>query len=763
MPGVEPGHLKGTVGPSGEEAPGVIIDNRTELPDDQVREAIMSQWVETAGLQFGSPTSFQLYATSGGASMMTRTPFRAPLNVIEEIKLARKVAETDDDIVAVIGQAINTAFRDGMQNQHEDEATLHIFNECARLMNLDVQIKELYREYLIAGQVTTLSLFQRQRLAFTPSGTEDKVQAQLSVPRIGVLPSENIRVVTNDIFGQGELAYDVTDVALKQWLDTYFDVGTSPAIKFQMARENPVMAALFTGTTQVPFNDQDMFSAGKMLYTLNPRMVHRTTMPKGASAYPRPGLTSNFALLEAKRLLNIMDYSLLQGGTNYIVVVRQGSDKLPAQQPELDNLVDQVRHASRTGVLVGDHRLTVDIITPNLTELLNAEKRKLIGRKLAMAILRMPEQVTHDAGGDGAKQEMTWVENTVTSDRQDVKRHVERFIYEEIVARNAGTFKKGAPRIWFQRIVLSGAKDFFDQVVKARDRGDIPRKYAVEVLGFDYEAGRAQRKREKAAGDDETMVPGSVPFDSQKNALPGSDGGNGRPPGTPGNGQPGSSPPGVDPAQKQRSPVVRQRRGGEPVRAYWDDALATVVRVGSLTEAVVEMYPGHTVGRITEAEREAATSGELYQQGPMAVVPVNLEYTVGELRVLRLAEGLSVVVGQRSSDGAVVAKALCLREPQYRMSDAVELAMRWGFAVAAEEEALEIEVVNAPPPPPASFMESVAAMMQGMQPDTVAAISQVVQGLMSKQPIIVNIPGEGQVEFAYDEQGRLVGKKPVEP
>lgn len=761
-PKVQPGELRGTAGPSGDPAPGVIIDNRTDLPDGEVRQAIMSQWVETAGMQFGTPSSFQLYATNGSSSMMTRTPFRAPMNIVEEIKLARQVAETDDDIVAVIGQAINTAFRDGMQNQHEEEATLHLFNECAKAMNLDVQLKELYREYLIANQVTTLSLFSRQRLAFTPSGTQERVQAQISVPRIGVLPAENIRVVSNDIFGEGELAYDVTDVALKDWLDTYFARTTTAAIKFKMARENPVMAALFTGTVQVPFNDQDMFSAGKTLYTLNPRMVHRTTMPKGAVAYPRPALTANFALLEAKRLLNIMDYSLLQGGTNYIVVVRQGSDKLPAQQPELDNLVDQVRSASRTGVLVGDHRLTVDIITPNLTELLNAEKRKLIGRKMAMALLRIPEQVTHDAGGDGAKQEMTWVENSVTSDRHDVKRHVERFVYDEIVKRNPTTFRKGAPRLWFQRIVLTGGKDFFEQVVKARDRGDIPRKYAVEVLGFDYEAGRAQRSREKEAGDDELMVPGSVPFDSPANQLPGSDGGEGRPPGTPGNGQPGSTPPGVDPADRtrRRRPSV-QRRRGEPVRAYWDQELAAVVRVGDLTAAVVEMYPSHTVGRITEVEREAATSGEMYQQGPMAVVPVNCEYAVDDLRVLRLAEGLSLVVGPRKHDAAVVAKAICLREPQYQMSDAVDLAMRWGFAVAAQEEPLEIEVHNPPPPGPLNFIEAISSAIQGMSPEAVAAVGSVMQNLMARQPIVVNVPGEDAVEFTYDAEGRLLTKRPA--
>lgn len=753
-----PGALRGTGGPEGGDPDRVLIDNRSGLPDADVRDAIMAQWVETAAMQFGTPSSFQLYATSG-QNMLTRSPFRTPSNVIEEIKLARQVAETDDDIASVIGQAVNTAFKDGMQNLHEDEATLGLFNEVAKNANLDIQLKELYREYLITGSVTTLQLFSRQRLSFTPSGTEERVQAQLSVPRIGILPAENLRVMSNDIFGEGSLAYDVTDQALKDWLDAYFD-RASPARRAQMAREQPIMAALFTGKVTVPFNDQDMFSAGKTLYTLNPRMVHRTTMPKGANAYARPPMTSNFALLEAKRLLNIMDYALLQGGTNYIVVAKQGSDKLPAQQPEIDNLTDQVRAASRTGVLVGDHRLEIEIITPNLSELLEPKKRKLIGRKLAMAILRIPEQVTEDPGSEGAKQELEFTANTVTADRRDIKRHVERFTYEQVVSRNPTTFKKGAPSLWFPKIILSGVKDFYDSVVKARDRGDIPRAWAVEVLGFDYDSGVAQRKREKERGDDEVMTPGAVPFDSPQNQQPGDGGGEGRPVGSSSsNGRPGGAS-NVDPAQRQRS-LIRRRRG-ESIRASWDQERGEILRVGELTAAVVEEYPDHTVGRVSQIERDAVDSGDIYQEGPVAVVPVNPGYEVTEVRALRLAEGLAMIVGQRKDDGAVVAKALCFREPQFDVQKAEELACRWGFVTRAVEVAEVAELLPAEPPPQPGLMEFVAQVVQGMTPETVAAIGTVFQGFSQKQPIIVNIPGEGAVEFIRDEEtGAIIGKRPV--
>jgi hypothetical protein len=735
----------------------VVIDNRTELPDNVVRDAVMAQWTETASLQFGNPSSFQLYATSPGGNMLSRSPFRTPSNVIEEIKLARQVVDTDDDIGAVIGQALATAFGEGMENLHEDERTVLLFNKiCGPLsksgMNMDRLLKELYREYLIASQFTTISLYTRSRYTDVKGGP-----AQLATPLVGVIPSENIRVLSNDLFGNGELAYEVTDNSLREWLEEFFSPTTTPARKAKMRSDEPVIAAMFTEQVEVPWDDQDMFTSGKKLYKLNPRMVARTTMAKGAVAYPRPLLTANFALLEAKRLLNIMDYALLQGGTNYIVIAKQGSDQLPAQQPEIDNLTDQVRLASRTGVLVGDHRLSIEIITPDLTSLLNAEKRKLLGRKLAMMLLRIPEQVTGDSGGEGAKQELEFTGRTITSDRRDIVRHVEGNIYEEIVQRNPSTFAKGAPSIWTPKIVLSGVKDFYDQVVKARDRGDIPRKWAVEVLGYNYEAGVAERKREKARGDDEILTPGAVPFQ-------GDQGGAGRPPGSSSNNGRGGDGAAPDPAQRQRQPQLPPGRqpanlAAEEVRAAWDGE--RTVRVGALTEAVLEEFPDHTVGRTTSIERDAVEASEVMQRGPVIVVPVNLPYEVTELRAFRLAEGLSMVVGQRAEDGALVARALCFREPQFDRRSAEEAAMRWGFVTSVHSTPPSF----ADPPPevaPSPGQQMVAAVLENPAMLEVAAqaFAKAIGGLVPN--ITIQMPGEGAKEIIRDEEtGAIIGTRPI--
>src|SRR5207237_7449112 len=179
-------------------------------------------------------------------------------------------------------------------------------------------------------------------------------------------------------------------------------------------------------------------------------------------------------------------------------------------------------------------------------------------------------------------------------------------------------------------------------VTAALDRGDIPRRWAVEALGYDYDAAVAERGRELERGDDDVMIPGAVPFNANNPAA----GGDGRPPGSsPDNGRPGAQPGPSDPAQRQRR--IRPAGGGrEAVRAMYEEELGETLRVGECTAMVLEEHPEYSVGRITAEEREAATSGLKFQHGPVAIVPVNPGYVCRELRALRLGDRLSVIAGE---------------------------------------------------------------------------------------------------------------------
>jgi hypothetical protein len=156
--------------------------------------------------------------------------------------------------------------------------------------------------------------------------------------------------------------------------------------------------------------------------------------------------------------------------------------------------------------------------------------------------------------------------------------------------------------------------------------------------------------------------------------------------------------------------------------------------VGELTAAILEEYPEHTVGRVTETERHAVQSNEPYQHGPVAIIPVNPEYTVREIRAFRLQEGLAMIVGQRAEDGALVARALCFREPQFEVRQAEEMALRWGFITATIHQEWEEQARAAEPSGP-SVGEIVAEALRS--PEAMAAVVSVVGEMFAKlQPNI---------------------------
>lgn len=706
--------------PSAElpEGRGTVV-NDTDLPDNVVLQAVEEYFEEHSSVLGANMAnnSFQNYANSGG-SLLARTKFRPPSSIIEEIYLARDLAERDDDIAPTIGAMIAVAFDDPLQNSHRDEVVVSLFNEVARNCQLETRVlPEMYRELLIASQVTTATIFERKDIQFQPQGADRQRTRSIASPLVGVIPAELVRVIGNDMFGTARLAFRPATGAQEKWLEEFFDSKTSPGRKAEMRKQDPVLTTMLT--EQIPWEEYLSAGAGLVYgdprdpacglyaYILNPVITARSTFPKGAWPSPRPLLTRNFPLLEAKRLLNLMDYALLEGGSNFLVVAKKGSDQRPALPEEITNLRDTVKRASRTGVLIGDHRLNIEIITPDLAELLNEKKRKLLGRKLTAALLRVPDFQDSDAGGqETARTDAALVEKTISFDRGILLQHVRDHVYEPTARRNDSIL--GAPRLWMPKIILQGLQAFTDMLLKLRDRGDIPRRYVVEAAGIDYDAAVAQRRQEKSSGDDRVLTPPPVPFTAQGQGGGGlNDNGGGRPAGgSRANGATGSQPSrSTRDGARPRTRVTQNQ--GETVRAMYDEDTETSVRVGELTYAILEEYADtKTIGRLTTFEQAAlerfADGWETsMNEGVLTVIPVNVGEEIGEIRAIRLTTGLSLLVGHRVEDDAIMARAMSFRMPEFSALDAQERALRWGWladpvdeprALAPAPEPLEEEV-----------------------------------------------------------------------
>lgn len=687
-----------------ERAATVVIDNRTELPDE-VLEAFLVE--NTALFGFGQETRYLSYAGQG--TMMARSKWLPPRNVFEEMAIARDLVERDDDVAEAVGTIMGAAYAGEYDNQHDDEQVERAFGEMSEDIDLLAMMHELHRELLISSQITTVTLFTRASYDIRPENVTRVINRSMAVPRVTVLPAERIRVVGDDLFGQGPLAY-LPDGHLAMWLREFFSDGVSAAKKRELRMDNPVAAALFTGKVPPNFYEPMTLSFGSDLYFLNPSMAQRSTMAKGTWRYPRPLLTRNLPLLEAKRLLNVMDHALLQGGINYIVVAKKGDEKKPATQPEIANLQALIQRASRSGVLIGDHRISLDIIQPDMQEMLNPDKRRMIGRKLSQALLRVPEFGSDETGA--AVQTFTELAQAViTDDRNLIVGHIHRHIWTECMKRNADVFgRSDRPLIWMPKIILQGL-DFWSQyLLKLYDRGDLPRKYMVEFGGYRYSSVMAQKSREVVGGHDEIFAPPPVPYSAPgQGNKPGADPnnpyrfGNPNAPASPGPQDNGPGRPrgsrnrnGAAPDVVRPSRLVRRTRG-ETIRAFWSDEEEQVVRIGEITERIIGEYPDAALGRVTPAERAALDAETVTNEGNVIVVPVNTDCEIEDVQAVRLDENFSMLTGHRRPDGAIMAAAFCFREPRFTVHEAEDMVVRWGYPVAiVQDEEAEVE------PPPAS-------------------------------------------------------------
>jgi Transposase, Mutator family len=76
-----------------------------------------------------------------------------------------------------------------------------------------------------ASSVTTVTPLTREDGNFFPQGAERQRTRTLAVPLIGVLPAEQIRVMDNDMFGTGTLAYRPATGRQERWLPEFFRSG----------------------------------------------------------------------------------------------------------------------------------------------------------------------------------------------------------------------------------------------------------------------------------------------------------------------------------------------------------------------------------------------------------------------------------------------------------------------------------------------------------------------------------------------------------
>jgi len=265
------------------------------------------------------------------------------------------------------------------------------------------------------------------------------------------------------------------------------------------------------------------------MFWLNPNRVFRITSTRpDYMRFAEVRMKSVFELLDLKHQLRQMDRAHLIGGTNFIVLVKKGSDTMPAKQNEVNALAGQVRGAARVPVIVGDHRIEVEIITPKTDQTLDPTRYNGIDARITARLYQMFMTGNFAAGakGDDSLKLARVVAKGMESRRQNIGRTMEDEIFTRAYKMNESKLEdKPVLNYIPRRISLEFDPNMTTFMLDLRDRGDISRETLLGEVDINQEDEARKREREEEDGYDDIFKPTEVPFSGQ--------------PGQPGGGQPG--------------------------------------------------------------------------------------------------------------------------------------------------------------------------------------------------------------------------------
>ena len=394
--------------------------NASGLPDTEVlpnvREVAyqLSRWVT------------EQRAVRGQVSLFDRRGYVVSDNPFAQMLVARK-AVGEDDIVSGTCEVTEGLIFQGVKMECEDPDDADVFNQIARDINLDGVMRSAYREMFTYSQAVFASWWgwkdytvrgytapAKQKLVpakvpdpvtgkatdaighFEPEldpatnqpiepprrGNKRRKKYHIWCPtRISILDSTRVIPIGNSLWGQDRLAWHASKEEMEMWDGLY--MGTV---------NDATMTTLILGPYKPGKEEEKELQAlgvdPTKLLELNPDYVWRHTATRSAyEKWPQNRMKSVFRLLDLKQQLMDSDRAQLVGAANYIILVKKGSEKEPAKQEELNNLKEGMSIVARMPVIISDHRLEIEIITPKLDMTLDPGKYDTLDRRIISRLL----------------------------------------------------------------------------------------------------------------------------------------------------------------------------------------------------------------------------------------------------------------------------------------------------------------------------------------------------------------------------------------
>ena len=447
-------------------------------------------------------------------SIFDRNKFVTPGRIYEQMAMAEEAM--DDDVVGGVYDTSEAMAFKKMTMQCKDPDQRDVWNQIAKDINLDAYLRMIFRELFKVSQYYGIVWWGTNTYKVRGKGESRERRKTFTISSpvgVGILDPTRVVPVGNTLFGGYSLA----------WIADEGELELFTKVKDRVL-DDQVIAQIIAGKyTPSAAEGKKLQTEGvpiDRLFLLNPDNTWRGTLTKATyERWARLRMKSIFTLLDMKHQLREMDRAFLLGGINFIVLVKKGTDALPVKKAsEVTMVADQMRSQSKSSVIVSDHRLEIEIITPDLDHILASDKWGVLDDRIR---LRLWGSIAPPSETGNTESQVTLAKVVglgIENRRHMLKRDIELAIIDATQNRNDELTEPASIEYAPRRLDLLFDPQVASIFQEIRDRGDLSRKTLLEEFGFDVDMERQRREEEKP--DDKTFEPVNVPFDSPDKTTP---------------------------------------------------------------------------------------------------------------------------------------------------------------------------------------------------------------------------------------------------
>lgn len=439
-------------------------------------------------------------------SMFTRESFTQPRSRNEALTSAR--AALRDDVVLSSLRAMESLALENVSWESPNADVARLWNREAETGLLDGFFRDAFWELSTTGVATCATWWGRTQYrpkGKGPNGSRARRPIEQIVPqRLVSLPTEKVFRLES-FWGNDRLLWVCED-----------DEEYERMVQGEDQTLRRLVAGPFTGSRHDEHEMSEAEIDPDLCLLLSSDSVWQVRL--AGQDYGRCSLTPMtpvFPWLEQKARLMDADRATLVGAANFFLIFKIGTDAIPASDTEVDALQVGMTKIAKMPFIVGDHRLSVEILTPDTQATLNRDKHDVINHRIAATVMGLPDDAMLPGSGRLDPEVSARMMTAVLKQRRGILATGARLNLARKATEMNGTDLEETPAISFtpRAIPLVGVAQAMNSALAARSRRDLSRRSYLETLDYDHSVELERVREEQESGADEVFKT-SEPYSS---------------------------------------------------------------------------------------------------------------------------------------------------------------------------------------------------------------------------------------------------------